>query len=58
METTYTLKVVKTEEGITFDEQNTFTDFEALGILIYMLNVHSIKIQKDMTDYEQGINNG
>lgn len=49
---TYELKIVKTEEGVTFDEQSNMSDFEIMGVLSYLVQAHSLKLAKQLDDYD------
>ena len=53
----YTLTVTKSEGGLQFEENATMSDFEILGILTHLAQMHSLKIQKELEHYEQSKRN-
>ena len=48
----YKLQIEKTADGLTVDEQSDMSDFEIMGILSHLVQVHSIKLSKQLQDYE------
>lgn len=49
----YSLRVVKTEEEMSFQEDGDISEFELLGILSYLQQVHSKKLHKELANYER-----
>jgi len=56
MEETYTLKVTKTDEGVSFVEEVSMQEFELMGVLTHILQLHSTKLEKQIRDYENSNN--
>lgn len=48
----YLLKVEKTKEGLTITEESDLTDFEVLGLLTHLVQARSLKLSKQLQDYE------
>lgn len=54
----YSLKVEKTEEGLSIVEDGNMSEFELMGVLFHLQQEHSKKLSKDLEDYEQARTNG
>jgi len=50
---TYTLKVVQTEEGMSFEEGGNMSEFVLIGLFTYLQDRHSKNLSKNLEEYEQ-----
>lgn len=48
----YLLKVEKTKDGLTITEESDLSDFEVLGLLTHLVQARSLKLTKQLQDYE------
>jgi hypothetical protein len=50
----YTLKVTKTEEGLSFEETGTIlSEFELIGVLSHLKMLHNNHLAKEMETFEK-----
>lgn len=49
----YVLTVIRNEEGFQVNETGEFPEFELMGVLSHLIHQHSIKLNKEMEEYER-----